>query len=77
MGLSRDLPPVDPLVERRLRPLLSGSLIGSLEEKAVNDGRLPEWPLVGAAGLRAGGRQRARSNGRLAALPWGRGLAVA
>lgn len=58
-------------------PCFFGSPIGSLEEKAANDVRLPEWSLVGAAGARAGGRQRARSNWRLAALPWGRGLADA
>lgn len=52
------------------------SPIGFLEEKAVNDHGFPAWPLVGLAELRVSGRQRGRSNWRLAALPWGYGLAA-
>lgn len=56
-------------------PCLFGSLIGVLEKKAANDGSFPNVHWSALRGPRPGGRQRARSNWRLAALPWGCGLA--
>lgn len=55
---------------------LIGFLIGLLEEKAVHVHEFPRCSLVDCVGLPERGRRRGSSNRRLAALPWGWGLAA-